>query len=365
MASQPINGNANYADSKVDVKAIWDENPQPIKLFVGQLPNQFADHDLKTFFERFGEVVDAHVLTDKTSRLSKGCGFVGFANRESAEKAIAALHEKYCLQPGKRNLQVKFAGKEEAAKDSTDEWKLFVGMLAKTTDENRLRTIFEKHGPVKEVHVMRDGNQSSKGCAFVKYSTRDHAVAAISGLHEVFRDDGAPRNLTVKFAETKADRERILKRAPNMMHAYPMMNKFQGFNEYAHQQNPFVQANAMPMPANFVNPNMAMHSAMQNNVNRGGEIRGPPGANIFVYNVPDSFTDADLARMFSNCGMVISSKVYLDKMTGKPRGFGFVSYASPNEAEYAIQTFNNYDLGPKKLKVALKKPGMKGGFPTY
>ena len=62
-------------------------------------------------------------------------------------------------------------------------------MLARDTDENRLRTIFEQYGPVKEVYIMRDINQVSKGCAFVRYESRDNAVAAIAGLHEVYRDE--------------------------------------------------------------------------------------------------------------------------------------------------------------------------------
>mmetsp|Transcript_2654 Transcript_2654/g.3862 ORF Transcript_2654/g.3862 Transcript_2654/m.3862 type:complete len:92 (-) Transcript_2654:99-374(-) len=54
-------------------------------------------------------------------------------------------------------------------------------------------------------------------------------------------------------------------------------------------------------------------------------------------------------------GKVLSSKVYVDIETRKSKGFGFVSYDSPQAAEFAIKTMNDYNLpGGKLLKVSLK-----------
>lgn len=338
-----------------------DGSAQAVKLFVGQLPNHFTDNELRALFEPYGQVTDVHVLIDRVTRLPKGCGFVGFATQEAADRAIAGLHDKMCLQQGKKNLQVKYAGKDnqDEQADAAGDWKLFVGMLAKTTNEDRLRGIFEKFGNVKEVYIMRDTSNVSKGCAFVKYSSREHAVAAISGLHEVFKDDNAPRNLTVKFAETKADRDRILKRLPNQqanphhMANFPIMGQTPYFSQNAFLHNG-VNMNMQQMQQQFA---PQMHSYGQPNNGRANEVRGPLGANIFVYNVPDSFSDSDMARLFFNAGTVLSSKVFVDKATGKPRGFGFVSFSSPSEAEMAINMFDGYEIGAKKLKVALKKAG--------
>lgn len=55
--------------------------------------------------------------------------------------------------------------------------------------------------------------------------------------------------------------------------------------------------------------------------NRSGSS-GPPGANLFIYHLPNDLTDADLATAFAPFGHVISAKVFLDKRTGESKGFG-------------------------------------------
>lgn len=50
--------------------------------------------------------------------------------------------------------------------------------------------------------------------------------------------------------------------------------------------------------------------------------KGPPGANLFIYHLPNDLTDADLATAFAPFGHVVSAKVFLDKRTGESKGFG-------------------------------------------
>lgn len=63
--------------------------------------------------------------------------------------------------------------------NSPIERKLFIGMLNKKLSENDVRQIFEKHGPIEECTVLRDQNNQSKGCAFVTFSSKQAAIAAI------------------------------------------------------------------------------------------------------------------------------------------------------------------------------------------
>ena len=64
-----------------------------------------------------------------------------------------------------------------------------------------------------------------------------------------------------------------------------------------------------------------------------------------------SVTDADLKTLFTACGHIVSAKVYIDKQTGKSKGFGFVSYDSVLSARLAIETMNGFKVDNKILRV--------------
>jgi len=61
------------------------------KLFVGGLSWGTTDEGLLQAFSRFGEILEAKVITDRDTGRSRGFGFVTFAADEGAEQAIAEM----------------------------------------------------------------------------------------------------------------------------------------------------------------------------------------------------------------------------------------------------------------------------------
>jgi RNA recognition motif-containing protein len=64
-----------------------------MKLYVGNLPYNVTEDDLRQTFSEFGELAEVVVITDKFSGQSKGFGFVEMPNNSEADAAIKALNE--------------------------------------------------------------------------------------------------------------------------------------------------------------------------------------------------------------------------------------------------------------------------------
>jgi len=63
-----------------------------MKLFIGGLSWDTTEESMRTAFEEYGEVVEARVITDRDTGRSRGFGFLTFANREDAQKAIEQMN---------------------------------------------------------------------------------------------------------------------------------------------------------------------------------------------------------------------------------------------------------------------------------
>ncbi|XP_036011703.1 CUGBP Elav-like family member 5 isoform X5 [Mus musculus] len=111
-----------------------------------------------------------------------------------------------------RPIQVKPADSE--SRGGRDR-KLFVGMLNKQQSEEDVLRLFQPFGVIDECTVLRGPDGSSKGCAFVKFSSHTEAQAAIHALHGSQTMPGASSSLVVKFADT--DKERTLRRMQQMV----------------------------------------------------------------------------------------------------------------------------------------------------
>jgi len=78
---------------------------------------------------------------------------------------------------------------------------------------------------------------------------------------------------------------------------------------------------------------------------------------LFVGNLPHSTTDAGLSEFVVNAGFQVASAVVIrDKMTGSPRGFGFVELAEGEDVQRAIAGLNGQSLDGRPLTVNEARP---------
>lgn len=77
---------------------------------------------------------------------------------------------------------------------------------------------------------------------------------------------------------------------------------------------------------------------------------------LFVGNLSYNVTENDLQDMFGQHGTVIEANLMLDRMTGRSRGFAFVTMSSKEEAEAAIQALNGASVDGRNLTVNEARP---------
>jgi RNA recognition motif-containing protein len=77
---------------------------------------------------------------------------------------------------------------------------------------------------------------------------------------------------------------------------------------------------------------------------------------LFVGNLSFNTTENDLQDAFAAHGTVVEANLMMDRMSGRPRGFGFVTMATPEEAEKAIQAMNGATLDGRNLTVNIARP---------
>ncbi|XP_068776136.1 CUGBP Elav-like family member 5 isoform X4 [Struthio camelus] len=385
-----------------------------IKLFVGQIPRNLEEKDLKPLFEQFGKIYELTVLKDRYTGMHKGCAFLTYCARDSAIKAQTALHEQKTLPGMARPIQVKPADSESRGGDR----KLFVGMLNKQQSEEDVLRLFEPFGVIDECTVLRGPDGNSKGCAFVKFSSHTEAQAAIHALHGsqtmplmqqqttvLSTSHGSYLSPGVAFSPCHIQQIGAVSLnglpatpiAPTSgLHSPPLLgtaampglvapisNGFTGVvpfpnghptldtvytnglvpysaqspsvAETLHPAFSGVQQYAAVYPTTTITP-IAQSIPQPPPILQQQQREGPEGCNLFIYHLPQEFGDNELMQMFLPFGNIISSKVFMDRATNQSKCFGFVSFDNPSSAQTAIQAMNGFQIGMKRLKVQLKRP---------
>jgi len=77
---------------------------------------------------------------------------------------------------------------------------------------------------------------------------------------------------------------------------------------------------------------------------------------LFVGNLSFNTTENDLQDSFAAHGTVVEATLMTDRNTGRPRGFGFVTMSTPEEAQKAIDAMNGSSLDGRNLTVNLARP---------
>jgi RNA recognition motif-containing protein len=90
---------------------------------------------------------------------------------------------------------------------------------------------------------------------------------------------------------------------------------------------------------------------------------------LFVGNLSFNTTENDLQDAFAAHGTVTETNLMMDRATGRPRGFGFVTMSTTEEAQKAVEAMNGKSFDGRPLTVNVARPREErsggGGRPQY
>lgn len=272
------------------------------------------------------------------------------------------------LRLAKEEFQTEMGG-------SVLEQKLFVGNLDDATGEEEVRALFEPHGEIKEIYMLRDKDGKSKRSGFVKMFTKASAERAIEEISGKIKDKGQEKMIVVRFAAPKT-----FPGGPGggggAPHPFAQQQQFGGMPPYGQPAAYGYQAPAAPYGGYGADQGYGqggyttrstgmggggMPGAMGGGGGGMGAGRGPTGSNLYINNVAPTASEDEVRAMFSDFGTVLSIKLFA------AQGYGFVSYDNMQSASNAIHALNGLAIGngQKRLEVSIKKDKGPARFSPY
>ncbi|CAL9151364.1 unnamed protein product [Musa hybrid cultivar] len=288
------------------MRIMWSQrNPMSRKngignLFVKNLEISVSGTVLEDLFAVYGTVESCKVAIDGSGR-SRGFGFVQMDSEEAAQLAIKALNGVILPGSSKKLCVTKFVKKSErqALPEGPRGTNLYIKNLDWDITDDVLRQRFSAYGNISSAVVMKDRDGKSRGFGFVDFESPEAAKNALENLNG---SDLGSKSLYVGYAQKRSERDKLLRL------------RFAGRPEH--------------------------------------KFTKIQGSTVFVKNLERSIDNAALRRLFSESGMVLSTKVIYDK-NGLSRGFGFVCFSSAEEANEAVQRFNGNMFYSRRLYVTI------------
>jgi len=260
-------------------------------VFVKNLDPSIGHKELFDYFSNFGPILSCKVALDDTG-VSKGYGFVHFENEKAAQSAVDNANNKLL---GSKEIVVGFFIPKKARVQNLDSsWtNVYVKDIDPTVTDEQFRKVFEAYGNVNSSLIKRDENSNSL-FGFVNFENHEDAQSTVENLNGSLL--GSKRIVCCR-AQKKSDRETRLKQAWEQ----------QKYHKYH-------------------------------------------GVNLYVKHIEDEIDEDALKREFSAFGEVKSCKIVIDEKTKISKGFGYVCFSTPEEAQCAILGLNS------KILTGCKKP---------
>ena len=297
----------NFSLCGKSCRIMWSQRDPSIRktgvgnIFIKNLSPAIGHKELYDTFSAFGNILSCKVALDEQGK-SKGYGFVHFENQQCADQAVQMVNDNLLLD--KKVFVGPFVPRRVRAQQLEKSWtNVFIKDIDPAISDAELHHAFSQFGPVTSAVIMRkkEDSSSSLGFGFVNYADHESAQRAVESMHQQKLGN---KVLYCCRAQKRAERDAKLRKEWEQL----KISKYQGIN-------------------------------------------------LYIKNIEDEIDEERLKKEFSAYGTIKSCKIMVDEKDNV-KGFGFVCFSTPEEAQRAIVEMNGHTLPgcSKPLYVGMHEP---------
>lgn len=287
--------------------------PADANLFVKNLPADLNSKDLNEIFKMFGQIVSCKVASNGKGEL-KGYGFVHYKNSRSAKRAMANCQN---VKIGNHLVEVEIYNPKirelKATKDTPVACftNCYIKNFPRSMTESGLKEILEQCGKINSLYFPLKEDGAPVGYACANFCGPEDAIKAIEKLHGKYI-----------------------------------------FPEEKHEEND----NIVSLP--FYIQKAENKKVRADTIQRQLEMMGLDGqrakSNLYVSNIPESFSKEEIKNIFLKFGQITDFKI-VSSGIGTSKQYGYVCYATPEEAAVAYERIDGTFLDGNKLQISFYK----------
>lgn len=351
-AERALDNLNNYPIRGKPCRIMWSQRDPSIRksgvgnIFIKNLDSSVGHKELHDTFSVFGNILSCKVATDENGN-SRGYGFVHFESNDAAEKAISKVHG---MMIGNMKVFVgRFIPKKEWQKLKENSWtNVFIKNLPPTFTEKDLEELFKPFGEVTSIAVQAEPKPAP--------TKKETETADSKKTETATKDDDSAAEPKEKDSSATSETD-----------AKPAVRTLYGFVNYKNHDDAVKAVEAMH---NKVIDGREIYCARaQKKAERVQELKKKfeqqklermtkyQGVNLYIKNLEDEITEDRLKKEFSVFGKIKSIKI-MDDGKGTSKGFGFVCFTAPEEAQRAMSEMNGRILNGclKPLYVNMHEP---------
>jgi len=308
----------NYSSIKGRAcRIMWSQRDPSLRksgagnVYVKNLDRSIDNKALYDTFSLFGNILSCKVAADRDGK-SHGYGFVHYETEEAAKQAIERVHG---MQIGEKTVHVSafLKNDERESPTITNYTNLYVKNLPDSWDDDKINKEFGAYGKITSSVLMADAKD--RKFAFINFETSEGAIKCVEEMHDKDMGADAVKKEVKEGEEGEAESEKLY---------------VQRAQTKAERAKEFKKLNA--------NKEAAKPQAQ--------------GVNLYVKNLDEETDEESLKALFEPFGTTTSVAAMKDEK-GKCKGFGFVSFSSPDDATKAVTEMHLKVVKGKPLYVGL------------